>query len=288
MFFARNREEIARSVGISGGASLGIFGFGIDLGFEHLDRQTQRSSTTFAVIRISFDAPSRSLVDYRLQDDAATALRRDGAHKFYERCGDGFVSAVRSGGLFLGIVALEESAEEEVRRLAGNGGVSFFGFGVKGGASREASNSSSGTGPALRAAERRRPERLGVGERAADHRPVGGAGQGVRICGPGGRHGADAAGGTPVPGDLQPAARGPPVELARTTALPRRPGRPPRRAQGRRRGGASRHRRERLQAPRRREGPPAAARATPQRSRPSASALRTVASTRGGAASIGA
>lgn len=137
VFFARNREEVARGVGFSGGVSLGIFGFGLDLGFENLDRQTKRATTTFAVIRISFDSPSRSLVDYRLRDEAAETLRRDGAHKFYEKCGDGFVAAVRSGGLFLGIVALDEVSDEDVQRLSGDAGVSFLGFGVKGGANRE-------------------------------------------------------------------------------------------------------------------------------------------------------
>ncbi|WP_096326894.1 hypothetical protein [Nannocystis exedens] len=137
VFIVRNREEVVRAAGFSGGVSLGIFGFGLDLGFEDLERHTQRSTTTFAVIRISYDSPGQSLVDYRLQDDAAATLRREGAHKFYEKCGDGFVAAVRSGGLFLGIVALDEVADEDVRRLSGHAGVSFFGIGGKGGVSRE-------------------------------------------------------------------------------------------------------------------------------------------------------
>ncbi|MDC0721288.1 hypothetical protein [Nannocystis bainbridge] len=137
VFFARSREEVARQVGFSGGVSLGLSDFGLDLGLENLDRRTHRRATTFTVIQISFDSPGHSLVDYRLQDGAAATLRREGAHKFYEGCGDGFVAAVRSGGLFLGIVALEEVADAELQRVSGGAGVSFFGFGVRAGAGSE-------------------------------------------------------------------------------------------------------------------------------------------------------
>lgn len=137
VFYARNRQQIAREIGYSGGVSFGLAGFGLELGLESLDRQSLATTTTFAVIHIRVEAPSRTLEDYRLQDHARDTLRRDGSSAFYEKCGDGFVSAVRSGGMFLGIVALEEVTKEEGERLSGKAGLSIFGFGVGGGASRE-------------------------------------------------------------------------------------------------------------------------------------------------------
>jgi hypothetical protein len=137
VFYARSKEEILRQIGFSGGISLGLSGFGLNLGFEALDRDVQQSTTTFAVIRIQIEAPSETLRDYRLADHAVTSLRREGADRFYEKCGDGFVAAIRQGGLFLGIVALDTVASDDIKRLSGSAGISLFGFGVQGGASRE-------------------------------------------------------------------------------------------------------------------------------------------------------
>jgi hypothetical protein len=137
VFYARSKEEIVRQIGFSGGVSFGLFGFGTNLGFEALDRDAHRSTTTFAVVRIQIEAPSETLRDYRLAKHAVETLRREGEDKFYEKCGDGFVAAIRQGGLFLGIVALDMVADEDVKRLSGSGGVSFLGFGVEAGASRE-------------------------------------------------------------------------------------------------------------------------------------------------------
>ena len=140
VFYARSKEEIMRQIGFSGGASFGIFGLGVNLGFEALDRDAQRSTTTFAVIRIQIEAPSETLQDYRLAKHAVETLRREGTGKFYEKCGDGFVAAIRQGGLFLGIVALDTVANEDVKRLSGSAGVSFLGFGVEGEANYETRN----------------------------------------------------------------------------------------------------------------------------------------------------
>jgi hypothetical protein len=138
VFYARSKEEIIREIGFSGGVSFGLSGFGLNLGFEALDRDAQQSTTTFAVIRIQIETPSETLRDYRLGDHAVQTLRREGAGKFYEKCGDGFVTAIRQGGFFLGIVALDTIANEDVKRVSGNAGVSFLGIGVQGGASSEA------------------------------------------------------------------------------------------------------------------------------------------------------
>ncbi|MBZ5709390.1 hypothetical protein [Nannocystis pusilla] len=138
VFYARSKEEIIREIGFSGGVSFGLAGFGLNLGFEALDRDAQQSTTTFAVIRIQIETPSETLRDYRLDDHAVQTLRREGAGKFYEKCGDGFVTAIRQGGFFLGIVALDTIANEDVKRVSGNAGVSFLGIGVQGGASSEA------------------------------------------------------------------------------------------------------------------------------------------------------
>lgn len=137
VFHARSKEEILREVGYSGGINFGFGGFGLNAGFESLDRKAQSASTSFAVVRIQVEARSETLKQFALKNHAAETLRRDGPGKFYEKCGDGFVAAIRQGGSFLGIVALEGVSSDDTRRLSGNAGVSFLGFGVSGGANNE-------------------------------------------------------------------------------------------------------------------------------------------------------
>jgi len=134
VFYARTKQEVLRELGFSGGFSLGLFGFGAHAGFESLSRQLQTASTTFAVIQIRVESASDTLRDYRLKKDAAETLRRSGSLAFYEMCGDGFVAAVRQGGYFLGIVALESVSDADTRRLSGEAGASFLGIGVNAGA----------------------------------------------------------------------------------------------------------------------------------------------------------
>lgn len=134
VFYARTKQEVLRELGFSGGFSLGIFGIGAHAGFESLSRQSQTASTTFAVIQIQVESASDTLRDYRLKKDAAETLRRSGSLAFYEMCGDGFVAAVRQGGYFLGVVALQSVSQTDTRRLSGEAGASFFGIGANAGA----------------------------------------------------------------------------------------------------------------------------------------------------------
>lgn len=134
MFYARTKQEVLRELGFSGGFSLGLFGIGAHAGFESLSRQSQTASTTFAVIQIQVESASNTLRDYRLKKDASETLRRSGSLAFYEMCGDGFVAAVRQGGYFLGVVALESVSERDTRQLSGDAGISFLGIGANAGA----------------------------------------------------------------------------------------------------------------------------------------------------------
>lgn len=140
VFYARSKEEILREVGYSGGVNFGLAGIGVNLGFETLNRDRHSASTSFAVVRIHLEARSETLQQFELEKHAVDILRRDGPRKFYEMCGDGFVAAIRQGGYFLGIIALESVSSQEARSLSGEAGVSFLGFGVRGGAHRDASN----------------------------------------------------------------------------------------------------------------------------------------------------
>lgn len=137
VFHARSKEEILRTVGYSGGVNFGIGGFGLNLGFESLNRNVHSANTSFAVIQIQLEARSEILQRRSLTKHAVETLRREGAGQFYELCGDGFVAAIRQGGYFLGIVALDGVTDEETRKLSGEAGVSFLGFGVSGGALNE-------------------------------------------------------------------------------------------------------------------------------------------------------
>lgn len=140
VFHASSKEEILRAVGYSGGVNFGIGGFGLNLGFETLNRNVHTASTSFAVVQIQLEARSEILRQRSLTKHAVETLRREGAGEFYSKCGDGFVAAIRQGGYFLGIVALDGVSDDETRRLSGEAGVSFLGVGVRGGASDETRN----------------------------------------------------------------------------------------------------------------------------------------------------
>lgn len=140
VFYARSKQEVLREVGFSGGFSLGSFGIGAQAGFESLNRQSQSASTTFAVIQIRMESGHETLNNYRLERAAVEKLRREGALAFYEMCGDGFVAATRQGGYFLGIVALRGVSDADTRRLSGDAGLTFLGFGVRGEAHTELQN----------------------------------------------------------------------------------------------------------------------------------------------------
>lgn len=140
VFHASSKEEILRAVGYSGGVNFGLGGFGLNLGFESLNRNLHTASTSFAVVQIQLEARSEILRQRSLTKHALATLRREGAGEFYAKCGDGFVAAIRQGGYFLGIVALDGVSDDETRRISGEAGVSFFGIGVQGGASRETRN----------------------------------------------------------------------------------------------------------------------------------------------------
>lgn len=140
VFHATSKEEILRAVGYSGGANFGIGGFGLNLGFESLNRNVHTASTTFAVVQIQLEARSEVLRQRALTKHALETLRRDGPGEFYTKCGDGFIAAIRQGGSFLGIVALDGVSDDDTRRLSGEAGVSFLGIGVRGGASNETRN----------------------------------------------------------------------------------------------------------------------------------------------------
>lgn len=135
--YVHNKQELLRSIGYSGGVSFGLFGVGVNFGAESIDRNFQSMSTSFLVVQVRIKTSSRQLVKYQLEKHAAETLRRDGPGKFFELCGDGFVAEEQQGGYFLGIIALDSVSREEGRKLSGNAGVSFLGFGVQGGASSE-------------------------------------------------------------------------------------------------------------------------------------------------------
>ena len=130
VFYARSKEEILREVGYSGGVNFGLDAFGLNLGFESLNRNVQSANTSFMVVRIQVEARSDTLRQFELKKHAVETLRRDGPGKFYEKCGDGFVSAIRRGGSFLGIIALNGVSSDETRQLSGEAGVSFLGLGA--------------------------------------------------------------------------------------------------------------------------------------------------------------
>lgn len=136
--YLHDKTELLRTLGISGGVSFGLFGIGVNASAESINRNFQSTSTSFIVIDIRIKTASKQLRKYQLERGARETLRRDGPAKFYEMCGDGFVAEIQQGGSFLGLVALENVSREEANRLSGSAGVSFLGFGVQGGASREA------------------------------------------------------------------------------------------------------------------------------------------------------
>lgn len=135
--YVHNKQELLRAIGYSGSASFGLFGVGVNLGAESIDRNFQSTSTSFVVVQVRIKTASRALSKYQLEKHAAETLRRNGPGKFFETCGDGFVAEELQGGYFLGIVALENVSREEAGKLSGSGGVSFLGMGVQGGASSE-------------------------------------------------------------------------------------------------------------------------------------------------------
>ncbi len=140
VFYARSKEEILREVGYSGGVNFGLSAFGVSIGFESLNRNAQSANTSFMVVRIQVEARSDTLSQFELKKHAVETLRRDGPGKFYERCGDGFVSAIRRGGSFLGIIALNGVSSDETRHLSGEAGISFLGLDASGGAHDTARN----------------------------------------------------------------------------------------------------------------------------------------------------
>lgn len=135
--YARDKVELLRTLGISSGLSFGIFGVGVNASAESIDTISHSRSTSFIVIDIRVKTASTQLRRYQLTEDARETLRREGAAKFYEMCGDGFVAEVQRGGSFLGIVALENVSRTEANKLSGQAGLSFLGVGGHGGASRE-------------------------------------------------------------------------------------------------------------------------------------------------------
>ncbi len=137
IFYAHTREELLNEIGYSGGLNFGIFGVGINLGVESLNSNSSSATTSFLVIRIQVESPSETLQEYRLKKHALETLRRDGPGPFYETCGDGFIAAIRQGGSFLGIIAIDGASQTDVRRFSGNAGVSFLGIGVSGGMKNE-------------------------------------------------------------------------------------------------------------------------------------------------------
>lgn len=137
IFYARTREELLNEIGYSGGLNFGIFGVGINLGVESLNSNSSSATTSFLVVRIQVESPSETLQEYRLKKHALETLRRDGPGPFYETCGDGFIAAIRQGGSFLGIIAIDGTTQTDVRRFSGNAGASFLGIGVSGGMKNE-------------------------------------------------------------------------------------------------------------------------------------------------------
>lgn len=81
VFHARSKEELLHEIGFAGSLSFGLSAFGIDLGFDTLDRNAQTASTSFAVVQIHLEAQTQILEGL---------LRREGPDAFYEKCGDGF------------------------------------------------------------------------------------------------------------------------------------------------------------------------------------------------------
>jgi hypothetical protein len=137
VFYASSLEVMDRELGLSGGVNFGVFGIGVNLGLENVERQSDSHSRSYAVVEIVWESATTSLADYRLTPDTYRTLKKEGERAFYEVCGDGFVVAERSGGHFLGVIALTGVTQEETNSLSGSAGVSFLGIGATAGASTE-------------------------------------------------------------------------------------------------------------------------------------------------------
>lgn len=137
VIYASTVEALTHELGVSGGASFGIFGVGVELGLEAVQRDHQSRSRSYAIVEMSWTSSTSGLSDYRLTESAHDVLAK-GERRFYEMCGDGFIAAQQSGGHFIGIIGLTGVTQDESERLSGSAGVSFLGFGARASTTDEA------------------------------------------------------------------------------------------------------------------------------------------------------
>jgi hypothetical protein len=128
IFYAVSVSELVEQLGLSAAVSLGLKAFGATLGFDKIERAVTTNRSAFLVVRIEMDAPAKSLGEYRLAADTRELLRRSPS-RFYRRCGDGFIAATEQGGLFIGVIAVEQASTEELKQVTVGGGLTILGLG---------------------------------------------------------------------------------------------------------------------------------------------------------------
>ncbi len=109
-------KSLAKAMEISAAASIkfGFFGGEVKAKFVEQTEMSQTSVYALASVRVR-NAP-RVVRNTVQKEDAWRTLARN-ATRFRERCGDGFVSSIRTGGEFFGIIEISTSTEREKQEL---------------------------------------------------------------------------------------------------------------------------------------------------------------------------
>lgn len=130
--YARTREELASSLGVSGeaSASFGFFSGSARASWAHRDEIA--TDTTFLVISNQVVNNTESLETYQLSDAAEKALREGGSAAFYRMCGDQFIAARVTGGSLQVVVEIRNTSKSLMKEMSAGAGIKAWVFSASG------------------------------------------------------------------------------------------------------------------------------------------------------------
>ena len=119
-------RDLQTALGISVEASYGAFGAGISGRFSFMETSKLHQSSLFMSVVATVTHASRSITDCELTDDASRQV--DNPEIFATRYGDMFCRAVRTGGIFLGLLQVETVDSSQAREIEAKlkGSYGFF------------------------------------------------------------------------------------------------------------------------------------------------------------------
>jgi hypothetical protein len=110
-------QEMEQKMNISAQADMHFGLYGGDLSVAFAQDTVQNSNSTYLFVKVEVHNADITLnSDRHLKADAADTLAKSGVN-FRRRCGDGFVSGVKTGGVFMAILDIQNSNYSEKQNL---------------------------------------------------------------------------------------------------------------------------------------------------------------------------